>query len=253
MTLEPFLQTARKAADEAAKLISEFYRGDFDVEIKADRTPVTEADRGAEVLIRDLILDRYPDHAFYGEETGRRGDSEFLWLVDPIDGTKSFVRGYPLFSTQIALMRGEELVLGVSSAPWFGETAWAAKGLGAFLNGEACRVSTIDQLGDATLSTGNLASLAGDGARWSRFGGLVREINRSRGYGDFYHYHLLASGRIELVLESDVNILDIAALSVIVNEAGGRFTQIDGGPVGLDTRDVLASNGLLHELASEYV
>ena len=253
MTLEPFLQTAREAAAEAAKLIAETYRGDFDVEIKSDHTPVTEADRGAEILIRNLILERYPDHAFYGEETGRRGDSEFLWLVDPIDGTKSFVRGYPFFSTQIALMHGEELVLGVSSAPWFGETAWAAKSLGAYLNDEPCRVSGIDEVSAATLSTGNIASLAVDAQRWSRLSGLVTEVDRIRGYGDFYHYHLLATGRIDLVVESDVNILDIAALSVIVNEAGGQFTQINGEPIGLATREVLASNGLLHQSATAYL
>ena len=184
---------------------------------------------------------------FFGEETGKRAaDSEYLWLVDPIDGTKSFVREYPMFSTQIALMRRGELLLGVSSAPAYGELAWAERGHGAWLDGERLAVSAIADLESAALSSGNLKSLAA-GAAWGRYGQIVAQINRIRGYGDFLHYHLLAAGKIDAVIESDVNILDIAALVVIVEEAGGRFTDLAGRPVGLDTTTVLATNGLLHQ------
>ncbi len=169
-----------------------------------------------------------------------------IWLVDPLDGTKSFVRDTPFFSTQIALLRGGELVLGVSSACVYGELAWAERGGGAWLNGERIRVSDRTRLDETILSTGNLKTLAA-GVHWARFGALVQKVNRLRGYGDFVHYHLLARGALDAVVESDVNILDIAALSVIVTEAGGRFTDLAGGKVRLETTTVLASNGRLHE------
>jgi histidinol-phosphatase len=243
----PFLEAALTAATAAETVIRRFYRRQLDVRLKADASPVTDADVGAERAIRDVLVSRFPDHGFYGEETGRhRADSPYLWLVDPIDGTKSFVRGYPFFSTQIALMHEGRIIVGVSSAAVFGERAWAEAGGGAWLDGKPIRVSDVDRLEDATLSTGNLRTLAG-GPGWQGLGRLVSRVNRIRGYGDFYHYHLLASGRIDAVLESDVNILDIAALTLIVEEAGGRFTDLDGGPVGLATTTVLATNGPLHE------
>jgi histidinol-phosphatase len=174
-----------------------------------------------------------------------RDDAEYLWLVDPIDGTKGFVRQYPFFSTQIALMHNGEIVLGVSYAPVMKQLAWAEKGVGAFLHGERLAVSSIDDPRRAAVSTGNLKSLArGDG--WEKLGEVVAAADRIRGYGDFYHYHLLAAGKIEAVIESDVNILDIAALSVLVTEAGGVFTDLNGDPPGLGTRSVLAANPALH-------
>jgi len=243
----PFLEAALTAATAAETVIRRFYRRQLDVRLKEDASPVTEADVGAERAIRDVLGSRFPDHGFYGEETGRhRVDSPYLWLVDPIDGTKSFVRGYPFFSTQIALLHGGRIIVGVSSAAVFGERAWAEEGGGAWLDGQRIRVSDVDRLEDATLSTGNLRTLA-RGPGWEGLGRLVSRVNRIRGYGDFYHYHLLAAGRIDAVLESDVNILDIAALTLIVEEAGGRFTDLDGGPVGLETTSVLATNGPLHE------
>ena len=247
-----YLETARSAADAAAKVISRYYGCAHEIKTKPDRTPVTEADTAAEQAIRGIIGERYPDHGFYGEETGRSGGGDFLWLVDPIDGTKSFIRHYPFFSTQIALSFKNELVVGVSNAPWFGEQAWAARGLGAYLNGERISVSGCDELAKATLSSGNIASLAA-GERWPGYGQLLGQVNRTRGYGDFYHYPLLASGRLDVVLESDVNILDIAALCVIVEEAGGRFTDLDLAAIGLKTTTVLASNGPLHDRVKEYL
>lgn len=250
------LDTAIEAAKAAQAIIHRYYRTGFDVRLKADRSPVTEADVACERAIKDVIREAFPDHGFYGEELGRESmDAESVWLIDPIDGTKSFVRGYPFFSTQIALMYRGELVLGVSNAPCFGadgEMACAERGHGAWLNGEPIRVSVIDQLADATLSTGNIASLAGS-ERWADLGRLIRQVNRIRGYGDFYHYHLLASGRLDVVLESDVNILDIAALTVIIREAGGEITDLDGAPVGLETRSVFASNGRLTDAVRKLI
>lgn len=242
----PFLDAALDAARQAADISRRYYRGNLDVRAKADRTPVTQADVECEEAIREIILGRFPEHGFYGEETGRSNeDADCLWLVDPIDGTKGFVREYPFFSTQIALMRGGEIIVGVSSGTMFEELAWAEKGKGAWLNGERLAVSDIDEPGRAAVSTGNLASLAqSDG--WPALGELVAKADRIRGYGDFYHYHLLAAGKIEVVIESDVNILDIAALSLIVTEAGGVFTDLNGKAVSLDTRSVLAANPALH-------
>ena len=249
-TISPQLQAALAAAEAANDIIRRAYRGNFAVEYKADASPVTEVDVAAEKAIRSVLSARFPDYGFYGEETGRdRADADELWLVDPIDGTKSFVRGYPMFSTQIALMKRGELVLGVSSAPcWdgaLGEVVYAERGKGAWCDNQRLSVSTVDTFGKATLSTGNLARLANSEA-WGRLGTLIPQLHRIRGYGDFLHYHLLASGRIDAIVESDVNILDIAALSVIVGEAGGRFTDLEGRPLGLATTSVCAATPALH-------
>jgi histidinol-phosphatase len=243
----PELQAALDAARAAAEVIRPLYQRNLHISLKADRSPVTEADVRAETAIRDLLTQRFPRHGFYGEETGEHDlSADSVWLVDPIDGTKSFVRDCPFFSTQIALMRGGRLVLGVSSAPVYGELAWAEEGGGAYLNGTQVRVSRTTDLADAILSTGNLGTLARSNERWTRFGELVGRVNRLRGYGDFVHYHLLARGSLDVVLESDVGILDIAALAVIVREAGGVFTDLEGHEVGFATRSVLAANPTLH-------
>jgi histidinol-phosphatase len=244
------LRAALDAARAAGEVIQQLYRRNLAVTLKADKSPVTEADVRAEEAIRGVLRARFPGHGFYGEETGQEAmGAESVWLVDPIDGTKSFVRECPFFSTQIALMRAGQLVLGVSSAPAYGELAWGERGQGAFLDGKPMRVSSIDRLDQAILSTGNLKTLAADAAGWARFGALVGRVNRLRGYGDFVHYHLLARGALDVVMESDVNILDIAALTVIVREAGGVFTQLDGAEVTLSTTTVLAGNAALHAAA----
>ena len=242
-----FLQVALQAAQRAAAISRGYYAGNFTMSTKEDLTPVTQADVECENAIREIILERFPDHGFYGEETGRtQADADYLWLVDPIDGTKGFVRQYPFFSTQIALMHGGEIIVGVSSGTMMDELAWAERGHGAWLNGERLEVSDIEDPDRAAVSTGNLHSLA-ESPGWKELGSIVARADRIRGYGDFYHYHLLAAGKIEAVIESDVNILDIAALSIIVSEAGGIFTDLNGEPPGLATRSVLAANPALHE------
>jgi len=245
-TASAYLNVALAAASKAADISRSYYAGNFTVTTKDDMTPVTQADVECEQAIREIILGAFPEHGFYGEETGRTQEgAEFLWLVDPIDGTKGFVRQYPFFSTQIALMRNGEIILGVSSGTMMDELAWAEKGRGAWLNGKPLKVSGIDNPDRAAVSVGNLKSLAGS-AGWASLGSIVERADRIRGYGDFYHYHLLAAGKIEAVIESDVNILDIAALSVIVTEAGGLFTTINGEKPDLEIRSVLAANPSLH-------
>ncbi len=142
-------------------------------------------------------------------------------------------------------MHAGVIVVGVSSAPVAGETAWALRGGGAWLDGERLAVSAIDALGQASVSTGNIGSLAASG-RWAALGQILAGADRTRGYGDYYHYHRLAAGQIDAVIESDVDILDIAAVSLLVQEAGGVFTDLEGEPVGMQTRSVLAANPGLH-------
>jgi len=184
------LATALEAARAAAEVVRHYYQSNLAVTIKADKSPVTEADVETEKTIRSIIAAKFPAHGFHGEETGSTGmDAEYVWLVDPIVGTKAFVREYPMFSTQIALMhRG-----------------------------------AVDR------------------------GRLVGRLNRIRGYWDFLQYHLLASGKIDAVVESDVNILDVGACAVIVEAAGGRFTDLAGQTLTLTSASVLATNGRLHE------
>ena len=250
--LDHALAVARAAATEAADAIRAAFASGVAVRQKADRTPVTDADEEAERIIRAHLRQAFPTHAIFGEEGGREGaaDSDWLWLVDPIDGTKSFVRGYGMFSTQIALMHRGELVLGVSSAPVAHEACHARRGGGAFLvragqPPRPLRCAATATLERAAISFGNLKTLAA-GRGWQAMAALVASADRTRGYGDYYHYHLLAQGSLDLVLESDVNILDIAALAVIVREAGGVFTDLDGAAPTLATRSVLAATPALH-------
>jgi histidinol-phosphatase len=245
------LRAAREAAQAAAEVIRSYYGKNPQVRTKSDASPVTEADVRSEEVIRDILTRSFPSYGFYGEETGQHAmGAENIWLVDPIDGTKSFVRNCPFFSTQIALMRAGRLVLGVSSAPAYGELAWAEEGAGAFLNDERIHVSSVGELAETFVSTGNLKTLAAS-PQWGRFGQFVTRVSRLRGYGDFVHYHLLARGSVDVVIESDLNILDIAPLVVIVREAGGTFTDLQGRDITLRTTSALATNGALHSKVLE--
>jgi histidinol-phosphatase len=255
MSQNPYLTIAIEAARAGEEVIRHYYTSNLKISVKQDQTPVTVADIETEEKIREVILGACPEHGFYGEETGKtNADAEYIWLIDPIDGTRSFIREYPFFSTQIALMHRNEIILGVSNGVMFEECAWASRGQGAFLNGQPIKVSDINNLGEAALSTGNIASLAADPVAWAGTSRLLQQVGRTRGYGDFYHYHLLASGKLDIVIESDVNILDIAALSVIVSEAGGVFSDIQGNRPSLETVSVLAANTPeMHHQVSQFL
>lgn len=249
LALDTALDVARSAARAAADRILPHYRqAGLDVEYKADDSPVTQADRDAERAIRNRIGAAFPDHAIWGEEFGGEPAVHgWQWLVDPLDGTKSFVRGSPVFSTQIALWDEGVPMLGVSNVPATGECAWAIRGGGAFIDGQRVHCRRVERIEEAAISTGNLKSLArSDG--WSALAGIVARAWRIRGYGDYLHYHLLARGCVDAVIESDVHVLDIAALCLIVEEAGGVFTDLSGAPVQPGTTSVLAASTLaLHQ------
>ncbi len=260
-SLNRALEVAKTAARKAAEVSMQHFMQPIEVERKADASPVTEADRACEQLIRDLIQAEFPEHAIFGEEFGHSGTHRCLWLIDPIDGTRSFIRHLEFWSVQIALMVDETIVIGVSAAPPFDELAWAVKGQGAWIeplagsNEQAARrlqVAETCEIDQMDWSLGNVRSLAKNPTHWSQVGALVERASRTRGYGDFYPYHRLAAGGLDVVVESDVNILDIAALSLIVEEAGGIMTALDGAPIGLGTRAVLAGTSALHQQLLEH-
>ena len=248
------LEVARRAAARAADVIRDHYsryrrdRAELVVERKEDDTPVTAADRAAEAVIEEEVRRAFPDDGFFGEEGGRKNaGAAWQWLVDPIDGTKAFLRGLVgSVSTQIALHHDGRFELGVSSAPLVDELAVAERGRGATIDGEAASVSSVATVARAAISITNVRSLASD-ARWQAVGRLVVEAELIRGFGDFQQYHALARGSIDAVIESDVSILDVAALSVLVEEAGGVVTDLEGRALTLDSTSVLATNGRLHE------
>ena len=248
-----FLTVALEAAKNAEEIITAYYTSDaMKVELKADKTPVTLADTGAEKVIRETIKQAFPDHGFIGEEYGiEEGESPYLWIIDPIDATKNYIRKIPIFGTQIALMRGEELILGVSNAPLLNELLYAEAGSGAFLNGEPITVSSVTHPKDAMVCHGGLKWFIEKGI----FPGIYNLINdtaRTRGFGDFYMYHLVASARADAVVEAAISIWDIAAISVIVREAGGKVTDIRGQDITKDTESMVATNGILHDTVLNY-
>ena len=248
-----FLEVALEAAKNAEEIITAYYTGDtMKVEMKADETPVTLADRGAEKAIRETIKQAFPDHGFLGEEYGiEEGDSPYVWIIDPIDATKNYIRKIPIFGTQIALMKGEELILGVSNAPLLNELLYAEAGGGAFLNGEPITVSSVTHPEDAMVCHGGLKWFIEKGT----FPGIYNLINdaaRTRGFGDFYMYHLAASARADAVVEAAISIWDIAAITVIVREAGGKVTDIQGQPITKETTSLIATNRVLHNTVLDY-
>lgn len=244
--LKAALNAAVAAADAAQTVIEQYLgTGDWSVTLKSDDSPVTDVDVAAEKAISEVLRNALPEAAFMGEETGKSDDTDqatALWLVDPIDGTKSFIRHMPFYSTQIALEVDHLLSIGVSNAPAYGERLTAIVNGGVWLNEKpVCARDDIVDIEQAFLSSGNLTSLASDKPAWQRYGALVARARRVRGYGDFCHYHQLCCGQTDLIIESDVNILDIAALTVAVREAGALVTDLYGAPITHGTTSVLAA------------
>ncbi len=243
------LALALALADLADRMTMERFRADdLVVETKPDLTPVTEADRYVEELLRKHIAAERPDHLVVGEELGgdgAGGSGTARWILDPIDGTKNYIRGIPIFATLIALERDGALALGVASAPALGRRWWAARGEGAFANGAPIRVSRVARLADAQLGHASVSSWSARGMRHG-FLELERRCWRGRGLGDFWIHLLVAEGAVDVAVEPEVSLWDVAALQVIVEEAGGRFTSLEGVPRP-DGGSAVSSNGLLHD------
>ncbi|MET3804170.1 histidinol-phosphatase [Nakamurella sp. UYEF19] len=249
------LSLALRLAD-AADVISleRFGSADLEVTAKPDLTPVSDADLAVETAIRGILAAERPADVVIGEEFGgvEKGLSDGRrWVVDPIDGTKNYVRGVPVWATLIALFDGPDVVVGVVSAPAMSRRWWAGTGGGAFTQfaGGAvkpCRVSGVGEISDASLTYAELGEWYDDG-RGPQFVELLSDCWRTRGYGDFLPYVLVAEGAADIACEPELSLWDMAALVPVVREAGGRFTDVDGAEFGQSTVSALATNGLLHE------
>lgn len=247
------LHLAFQLADEADAVTLDRFRAlDLAVETKPDLTPVTDADRAAEHVLRGTLDRERPGDAVVGEEHGTTGDAERRWVLDPIDGTKNFVRGVPVWATLIALLHGDDVVVGLVSAPALGMRWWATGGGGAWtghrLNAaRSLRASHVATVGDASVSFSewNDPAWESTGTR-DGFRALLERGWRSRAYGDFWSHMLVAEGAVDVAVEPELNPWDIAALVPIVEEAGGRITALDGGSA-LAGGNAVTTNGLLHD------
>ena len=240
------LTLALALADLAdAVTMRRFQAADLVVETKPDLTPVTEADREVERVLRDRVAVERPADAVVGEEYGTTGTGARRWIVDPIDGTKNYVRGVPVWATLIALQEDGVTTVGVASAPALGRRWWASRGGGAYADGRRLAVSKVADLADAHFSYSSLGGWEAQG-RLPGFLELGRRCWRTRGFGDFWSHLLVAEGAVDVAAEPDVSLWDLAALQVIVEEAGGRFTDLGGVPTAAGGSAV-ASNGLLHD------
>ena len=241
------LGLALRLADLADSITLPLFRAEgLCVETKADATPVTEADLRTEEALRQALLRERPGQAVAGEELGSQGDSEWRWILDPIDGTRNYARGVPVWATLIALRRLDEPVCAVVSAPALGRRWWASRGAGAFAAGpRRLHVSSVARLAEAYLSTTEARDLDargyGDGYR-----AIERSCRQVRAFGDFWSHMLVAEGVIDIGLEPVAAPWDIAAPQLIVEEAGGRFSDLTGMR-RIDGGDALTSNGLLHD------
>lgn len=246
------------AADAAT--MERFKALDLKVETKPDMTPVSEADKTAEELIRGHLQRARPRDAVLGEEFGSEGSGPRRWIIDPIDGTKNYVRGVPVWATLIALMErgegGDRPVVGIVSAPALNRRWWAAEGLGAFTgrslsSASRLRVSQVGRIQDASFAYSSLTGWEERG-KLPGFLDLTRDCWRTRGYGDFWPYMMIAEGSVDICAEPELSLWDMAACAVVVQEAGGRFSGLDGKP-GPHSGNAAASNGLLHEDLLAYV
>jgi histidinol-phosphatase len=257
-TWDDDLRLAHAAADAADTVtMSRFLASDLQVEAKPDLTPVTDADRASETTIRAILERERPDDDVLGEEYGATGDGTGRrWVIDPIDGTKNYVRGVPVWATLIGLQTDGQTVAGVVSAPSLHRRWWAAKGSGAWTgssvrDARGCRVSKVSALSDAYLAYSSLSGWR-DIDRLPQFLGLLDAVWRTRGFGDFLSHMLVAEGAVDASAEPEVSLWDLAALQIVVTEAGGRFSDLSGLERA-DGGSVVCSNGLLHDELLELI
>ncbi len=246
-----FLEVAIKAAKRAEEVILKYYDKNIEVGFKGDSSPVTRADIESEKEIIATIKKEFPSHGFLGEESMKDTKKDYLWIIDPIDGTKNYLRKIPLFATQIALMKRGELIVGVSNAPVLKELMYAEKGSGAYLNDALIEVSTVKNLDKSYILFGGIEYFE-QANILNNLLSLVNNTQGHRGIGEFWAYHLLAQGKVDAMIEADTKLWDIAALKVIIEEAGGKVTDIHGSKVGIKTNSLLATNGRLHQTILNY-
>jgi histidinol-phosphatase len=243
---------AMDAAQQAGQFALQYFDQGIAVEWKSDHSPVTMADRGAENLIRKLLLDKFSSDGFLGEEYGNTpGSSGYRWIIDPIDGTRSFIRGIPIWACMIGLEFNGELIAGVVSLPAMKQVFHALRGNGAFRDERRIRVSDVANLDKAHLYYSSISWFTKAGHD-KQFLNLVKQTERQRGFGDFYGFMMVAQGSGEIMVEYGVHAWDLAALVPIVEEAGGKLTAWDG-KLDIEKPDVLASNGKLHEEALKII
>ena len=248
---ETELAFAEHLADVADEIsLHHFRRAETMVRTKADGTPVTEADEGIERVLREEIAAAYPEHAVLGEEEGSSGEGPTRWILDPIDGTKNFSWGIPVWATLIALEVDAEIVCGVVSAPALRDRWTAARAGGARRNGDLIRVSDVRSLSEARL--GFTSATSGDEGFRRGFAALLGAVAHDRGLGDFYGHVLVAGGSLDLMVEPHLRPWDIGPLIVLVEEAGGRLTDLSG-KAGIYGDSCLTTNGLVHEEALRLV
>jgi histidinol-phosphatase len=251
LDLSKAMDTARRAVEAASAASLAHFRRGVRVEVKPDRTPVTQADRDSEAAILAVVREAFPEHGFLGEETGAHaGAAGTRWIVDPLDGTKGFTRGRGFWGALVALEHGGRIVAGAMALPALGETYWAAKGLGAWMRtGEGApvplRVSAIAAWSDATLSFGEPHVLFRP-PMLERLASLALSAQAARCYGDLAGCALVLQGKAEAWIEAGVQIWDLAPLQILVEEAGGTFTDLEGRPTHA-SGGCVASNGLVHE------
>jgi histidinol-phosphatase len=239
-------ETAFEAAKQAGRHALSYFDGPFRVEMKADESPVTVADRESEAMLRKAIGAAFPDDGFLGEEYGDTpGTSGYRWILDPIDGTRSFVRGIPIWGTLVGLEYQGELIAGVIDAPCLNQTWRALRGDGAFRNERRIHVSDVTELAEGLLFYSSLSWFLKAG-RQDDFLRLTRGTDRQRGFGDFYGHVLVAQGSGDVMVEWGVSAWDVAAVKPIVEEAGGRYSTWDGKGT-IYQPDVVVSNGKLHD------
>lgn len=248
LSMSPRLELALAAARRAGDLAFHHFLRGASVEFKPDSSPVTIADREAERLVRDMIAERFPGEEILGEEEGGQPTSGSYWVIDPIDGTKSFICGVPLFATLVSYERDGEPRVGVAYFPALQEIVYAEAGLGCYWNGAPCRVSRKARIEESVLSCGSHASMRAAG-RDGPFLKLAMRALATRTWTDAFGHALVATGRIEAMVDPVLNYWDISAMKLIVREAGGKFTDFEGGPSPAD--QAISSNGLIHNLLVE--
>lgn len=239
------LEVAIAAAKAGGEVALRYFRTPLAVERKADRSPVTVADRECERRVVEVLRASFPDHGILGEESGETGGQGARWIVDPIDGTKSFIRGIPFFATLVALEEDGEVTTGAIYAPALDDLIYAHKGEGAFDRTGRIRVSTVDRLAGSMLVFGGPGGLRKSGY-WPAYERLIERSARQRGYGDYFGYTFIARGQAEAMVDVNLKPWDLAAIKIVVEEAGGRFTDFEGRPT-IYTGSAIASNGLVHE------